>query len=166
MNLSLTRFFAFGVMMLVSLQLSAQNAQSLTANKNLSAIRSDRSPVGILATEKEKMEVAQAIDNVEFAFDQAVISTDSFIKLDGLAAWLMDKAVTLRVSGFADEIGTAKYNSYLSAKRARAVKDYLVSKGADAKLIDPVAFGERNPVAANDTEAGRQKNRRVEFALY
>ena len=123
-------------------------------------------PVEVLATEKEKMEVAEAIDHVLFDFDRATINPGSHGKLKGLAAWMKDKDVTLRVSGFADGIGTQQYNTRLSEMRAKAVKAYLVGNGANPKLIDPVGFGEANPIAGDDSESGRQKNRRVEFALY
>ena len=165
MNISL-RYFACIVLMQMSVNLSAQSPQSLTARKVSPPIRSDRTPVEVLATEKEKMEVAEAIDNVEFDFDEATISSGFYTKLDGLAAWMKDKDVTLRVSGFADVVGSNGYNNALSVKRALAVKAYLVGRGADPKLIDPVGFGESNPVASNDSVTGRQKNRRVEFALY
>ena len=146
--------------------LSAQDAGSLAGRKNPPAMKSDKTPVEVLATKEEKMEVGEAIDHVLFDFDQATINPESYGKLRGLAQWLKDKDVTLRVSGFADNIGTEQYNVRLSAKRANAVKAYLVGNGANPELIDPVGFGESYPISGNGSESGRQKNRRVEFALY
>ncbi|NEU07602.1 OmpA family protein [Flavihumibacter sp. R14] len=143
------------------------SGSSLAQNPSTIAVRkSDNTPVAVLATEEEKMEVAEAIKNVEFDFDQAEVRPEAYKNLDGLTAWLKGKDVTLKVSGFADATGPKDYNRGLSARRARAVKDYLVMNGADPARIDPVGFGETNPVAPNDSESGRQKNRRVEFGLY
>ena len=54
----------------------------------------------------------------------------------------------------------------LSKDRAEAVKDYLVSKGANPSRIEATGYGETQPIASNKTAAGRAKNRRVEFTLY
>jgi OOP family OmpA-OmpF porin len=68
------------------------------------------------------------------------------------------------VQGFTDSIGTEEYNLGLSQRRADAVRNYLVEKGVDPKIITAKGYGESNPVASNDTKEGRALNRRVEFA--
>jgi len=146
--------------------LSAQDAESLAGRKKSATTKPDKMSVEVLATDEEKMEVAEAIDDVQFDFDRATINPDYHAKLKGLAAWMKDKNVTLRVSGFADGIGTDQYNKRLSERRARAVKTYLVINGANPKFIDPVGYGEANPLAGNESEPGRRKNRLVEFALF
>ena len=160
-----TPLMAIVAMLLSAGSLPAQDAGPLAVRK-APALKSDRTPVDLLATEEEKMEVAEAIDHVLFDFDRATINPGAYAKLKGLAAWMKDKEVTLRVSGFADGIGTEEYNNQLSKRRAEAVKAYLVGNGATPGLIDPVGFGEANPVAGNNSSSGRSKNRRVEFALY
>jgi outer membrane protein OmpA-like peptidoglycan-associated protein len=68
-----------------------------------------------------------------------------------------------RLEGHCDIIGTEKYNQWLSEKRASVVKDYLVNKGIDEKRLSTKGFGFHKPIAGNDTEQGRARNRRVEI---
>ena len=67
--------------------------------------------------------------------------------------------------GYTDSVGTARYNERLSARRANAVKTYLVSKGLESSMIDAVGKGQADPVADNTSTTGRAKNRRtlIEF---
>ena len=72
----------------------------------------------------------------------------------------------LRVSGYTDSSGSAKYNQTLSEERARAVADYLIQQGGIAgSRIQAKGYGKRRPVASNATEEGRQQNRRVEIDI-
>jgi outer membrane protein OmpA-like peptidoglycan-associated protein len=68
----------------------------------------------------------------------------------------------ITIEGHTDSVGSSKANQAVSAQRAAAVKQYLVDQGADASRIQTEGLGEAYPVASNSTEAGRQKNRRVE----
>ena len=72
----------------------------------------------------------------------------------------------LLVVGHTDSKGTSEYNMSLSQRRAAAVVNYLVSQGVDRARLRLTARGESEPVATNDSEAGRQQNRRVEVAIY
>ncbi|MBS0396992.1 MAG: OmpA family protein, partial [Proteobacteria bacterium] len=67
----------------------------------------------------------------------------------------------VEVRGYTDSVGKAAYNQKLSERRAIAVKDYLVAHGVNADLLTAQGFGEENPIASNDTAAGRAENRRV-----
>jgi outer membrane protein OmpA-like peptidoglycan-associated protein len=70
----------------------------------------------------------------------------------------------LAIEGYTDNVGGAAKNQALSEKRAEAVKTYLVSNsGVPAERLTAKGFGSSKPAASNDTEAGRQKNRRVEL---
>jgi outer membrane protein OmpA-like peptidoglycan-associated protein len=71
----------------------------------------------------------------------------------------------LRVEGHTDSTGTEEYNMDLSIRRANSVKNLLVQRGVADSCIEVVGFGESMSVATNDTEAGRQKNRRVEIKI-
>ena len=78
-----------------------------------------------------------------------------------------DKANMVNIFGYADSQGTDEYNMKLSQTRIESVIEYLTSKGIAAnRIIHQKAFGEANPVASNDTEEGRLKNRRVEFEIF
>jgi outer membrane protein OmpA-like peptidoglycan-associated protein len=69
------------------------------------------------------------------------------------------------VVGHADSTGTDAINNPLSQQRANSVRDYLVSRGADSRIIRTEGRGSREPVASNATDAGRAQNRRVEIFL-
>jgi len=71
----------------------------------------------------------------------------------------------VRVEGHTDSKGTDVYNMDLSNRRAMAVKNLLVQRGIVDSRIEAVGYGETLPVATNDTEAGRQRNRRVEIKI-
>jgi outer membrane protein OmpA-like peptidoglycan-associated protein len=71
----------------------------------------------------------------------------------------------VRVEGHTDNKGTDAYNMDLSNRRATAVKNLLVQRGIADSRIEAVGYGETLPVATNDTEAGRQRNRRVEIKI-
>jgi len=78
-----------------------------------------------------------------------------------------DKANMVNMFGYADSQGTDEYNMKLSQTRIESVIEYLTSKGIAAnRIIHQKAFGEANPVASNDTEEGRLRNRRVEFEIF
>jgi OmpA-OmpF porin, OOP family len=102
--------------------------------------------------------------NIEFEFNSSVLKTDSYAALDKISAELKGSSTAkLSLSGHASEEGTTEYNQQLSLDRANAVKTYLVNAGVDAKKIIATGYGETRPIASNETEEGRMKNRRVEF---
>ncbi len=72
---------------------------------------------------------------------------------------------TVIVKGHTDSRGTEEYNQQLSERRANAVRNYLIAERVDASRITAIGFGESLPVAPNDTEEGRQRNRRVEMDI-
>ena len=69
------------------------------------------------------------------------------------------------ITGYTDNTGEAAYNSTLSLQRAEAVRDYLISLGADPKKFQVSGAGEAKPIADNTTPEGRAKNRRVEVEV-
>ncbi|KAJ8138832.1 hypothetical protein OY671_007954 [Metschnikowia pulcherrima] len=72
---------------------------------------------------------------------------------------------SIDVYGHTDSTGSDAYNQALSERRARAVADYSTSRGVSYSRIRSQGFGETQPVASNDTEAGRSANRRVEIKI-
>jgi len=101
---------------------------------------------------------------IEFAFNKAEISGSSTVILDVAVDQLQRcPKIPMEIDGHTDSIGAEDYNMGLGQRRAEAVKGYLVSKGVSANRLTARSFGETRPVASNDTEEGRQANRRVEL---
>jgi outer membrane protein OmpA-like peptidoglycan-associated protein len=101
--------------------------------------------------------------DVLFDFDKAIIRPDAAQALTRLATVIRAyPRGRTRLEGHTDSAGNDRYNDALSKRRADAVKAWLVQKeGLAAGRLEASGFGERRPVAANDTDEGRQKNRRV-----
>lgn len=101
-----------------------------------------------------------------FVVGKSDLAPASSATLDKVVA-LLQKNPTVKadVRGYTDDQGDALKNQQLSLARAQSVVDYLKSKGVGPERLTANGFGEANPIESNDTEAGRAKNRRVEFAL-
>jgi len=110
--------------------------------------------------------LAKSLTDVNFKTGSAELTQSSYSYLDEIAKSLTDyPELILTITGHTDSDGTEEYNQKLSENRANAVKNYLVKKGiGDNKLI-AVGKGETEPIASNDTKAGKDKNRRVVFTL-
>lgn len=101
-----------------------------------------------------------------FDFDSDQLRAESKKNLDNLAKSLSDFGDSkLLLVGHTDDVGTDSYNLDLSRRRAAAVADYLISRGVPAARIATSGRGETEPIAPNDSDADRQKNRRVEVAI-
>lgn len=105
-------------------------------------------------------------NNLEFEFNSSVIKDSSFSSLDELANVLIKTNWKLKIAGHTDDKGSDNFNQILSEKRANAVKNYLVNKGANTLYIAAIGYGETQPIVPNDSEENRAKNRRVEFTIY
>lgn len=102
-----------------------------------------------------------------FDFDSDVVLPTAGSNLRALASSLGKyPGSDLMIVGHTDQIGTAAYNQSLSERRASSAANYLVAQGVSRSRIGTRGVGESEPIAPNDTEAGRQKNRRVEVAIY
>ncbi|MEP6512374.1 MAG: OmpA family protein [Parafilimonas sp.] len=104
--------------------------------------------------------------NVQFELNSYTLQPVSIIELDKLVQLMTDNpTIKVQLSGHTDNTGNAADNLKLSENRAKAVADYLISKGIDAKRLTWKGYGETKPVADNFTEEGRAKNRRTEFTI-
>jgi outer membrane protein OmpA-like peptidoglycan-associated protein len=108
----------------------------------------------------------QLPSNITFATGSANISQSFNPVLDDVARVLKKyEKTTMLIEGHTDSTGSAEYNQQLSLNRANAVRNNLVGNGVDSRRVTTEGYGESMPVADNDTESGRQLNRRVELRI-
>ena len=106
------------------------------------------------------------IENLFFATNKTYILPQSEQAMSDLANFLLEnRTVTIRITGHTDAVGTDEANQILSEGRANAVRADLIKRGVEAERLEAEGKGEKEPVADNDTEEGRQLNRRVEFTI-
>jgi OOP family OmpA-OmpF porin len=106
-----------------------------------------------------------ALEGIYFDFNKATLKPESDPALEKVSELLKSSpALKLEVQGHTDNVGTAAYNQKLSEARAAAVKAWLLAHGTAAARLTSHGYGFTQPVAGNDTDAGRAKNRRVEIA--
>lgn len=102
-----------------------------------------------------------------FGFDSDVVRGDARSNLDALARSLEKyDGSNLLIVGHTDAVGGESYNLDLSERRSQSAAGYLISQGVDRSRIGTRGLGEMEPVASNESDAGRAKNRRVEVAIY
>ncbi|PKP22916.1 MAG: hypothetical protein CVU05_01860 [Bacteroidetes bacterium HGW-Bacteroidetes-21] len=115
-----------------------------------------------------KMDVGTKIvlKNIFFDYAKATLRPTSFAELDRLLKLLNDfPTMRIEISGHTDNQGSLTTNEKLSLNRAKAVVDYLIGKGIAASRLESAGYAFKQPIASNDTEDGRQQNRRVEFKV-
>ena len=106
------------------------------------------------------------LNNVFFDFDKFNLRPESYVELDRVVKFLNDYPnIEIEMSAHTDSKGSDQYNFTLSDNRARSVMEYILSKGIAASRIISKGYGETLPVATNETDEGRQLNRRVEFKI-
>jgi len=96
-------------------------------------------------------------------FDLKPPAREALAKFSGIV--LAHPGLHLAVEGYTDSVGSDTFNQTLSEQRANTVRAYLITQGLDPNSISATGFGKSNPVASNDTAAGRQQNRRVEIII-
>lgn len=106
------------------------------------------------------------LGDVLFGFNRATLNPGAMRNLYPLVTYLKEnpeRAVT--IEGYTDSVGSESYNQELSQQRAEAVRGFLIDNGVNANRIVARGYGEENPIASNNTELGRQQNRRVEVVI-
>lgn len=103
---------------------------------------------------------------VNFDFDKSTLTVNAKTILDGVAEALAKRPdIKVEIGGHTDGKGSDEYNLKLSDRRSKSVKDYLVKKGVSASRMTARGYGESMPVAPNETDDGRELNRRVELKV-
>jgi outer membrane protein OmpA-like peptidoglycan-associated protein len=106
------------------------------------------------------------LNDSAFAPGAATLRPEARSNVSAIVAFVnRDKNKPIRIEGHTDNSGNANADLVLSQRRAEAVRDALVGAGVDARRITTFGMGQAQPVAANTTEDGRAKNRRVDVIL-
>jgi outer membrane protein OmpA-like peptidoglycan-associated protein len=138
----------------VQAEIATIRAQEL--ERELSALNAKMTDRGYVLT----------LGDVLFEFDRAELLPGAYRTIDKLVSFLKKYPErNVLIEGHTDSIGTADYNLDLSQRRADAVRVALVERDISLSRISTKGYGKRYPVASNDTEAGRQRNRRVEIVI-
>lgn len=113
------------------------------------------------------VEVSIELDGVTFEFAKSTLRPEAKKTLDQAIEILKrHPELTVEVAGHTDSRGDAAFNQKLSQARAKAVYDYMIENGiAAGQLEGPIGYGESKPIASNDTDAGREENRRTELNI-
>ncbi len=106
------------------------------------------------------------LENVEFDFGKSTLRSQSYETLNKLAEYLKRKTeINIEIEGHTDNIGTPEKNLLLSLARAKSILNYLIKKGISNKRISVKGYGGLQPLDDNNSEKGRQKNRRIEIKI-
>ena len=116
---------------------------------------------------QEIKDVMVELSSTLFAFNKFNLTDKAKAGLDKVAAWLNDNPdVNVEISGHTDSVGSDSYNQKLSEDRAKSVYEYFIHEGGvSSKRLSYKGYGKTRPIASNDTEEGRQQNRRVELNI-
>ncbi|MDZ7263618.1 MAG: OmpA family protein [candidate division KSB1 bacterium] len=112
----------------------------------------------------EKKGAKLVLKGVNFETGSATLTSESYAILDEVIAGLRDnKDVSIEIRGYTDSQGAAAANQKLSERRANTVLQYLIANGIEPTRLKAVGYGEKDPIAPNNTPEGRAQNRRIEF---
>ena len=156
--------------LLLATVLLAGCAQLMPAAKQepfaLMEVKATRPPPGPARVVLTESNIA-IMDKVQFETGKADLKEVSHSLLDEVAKMLKDnpQVELISVEGHTDSTGSPDFNRKLSQQRAESVAKYLSSKGVKAARMEPKGFGPDRPIADNETDAGREANRRVEFNI-
>lgn len=135
-------------------------------NFNYSAEK-DYEPIVLdIDLEKAAEGTIAVLENIFFDVDKYELKKKSITELQKILTFLKDNpSVKVEIGGHTDNTGSAAYNLQLSEKRAQSVNNYLIENGIKPERLSPKGYGPNQPIADNDFEEGRQKNRRIEFKI-
>ncbi len=141
----------------------AAKQRASSTEQKLSSLQNKLQDVQAKATDRG---IVLTLDGVLFEFDKAKLNPGGERTVNRLAEFLQKHPGTkVAVEGHTDALGEKSYNLELSERRAQSVLSALEQQGISRDRVEIRAYGEQYPVASNDTQAGRQQNRRVEVVL-
>ncbi|NMD06402.1 MAG: peptidoglycan-associated lipoprotein Pal [Phyllobacteriaceae bacterium] len=140
---------------------SKKNPNSLSAGLNGGGAGSELAAGAAAPGSAEEFQTAIG-DRVFFQMDQVTLTAEGKDILRKQASWLNQYAdVQVQIEGHADERGTREYNLSLSARRATAVRNFLISEGISANRVSSIAYGKERPASLCDAEECWSQNRRA-----
>jgi outer membrane protein OmpA-like peptidoglycan-associated protein len=120
----------------------------------------------VLQTRDSARGLIVSMSDVLFDFNRATLKPGAQLRLAKVSGIILAYPdLKLEIDGFTDNKGTEEYNMGLSERRAKAVRDFLVTQGVGQDTVNTRGYGPSNPVASNATASGRQQNRRVELVV-
>ena len=125
-------------------------------------------PMHELDLRQKELAVGKVIklDNIYFDLDRSLLRPKSYVELHQLLDIMLEnRNMKIELRGHTDELGSDVYNQKLSEERANAVAEFLYNHGVDQYRVESLGFGSAMPIAGNDSDEGRQMNRRVEFRI-
>jgi outer membrane protein OmpA-like peptidoglycan-associated protein len=147
-------------------QLADQQRQQAEAEKTALRERLRQQLNLILETRETQRGLIVNINDVLFDFNKYTLKPGAREKLSKVSGILLAyPGLKIQLEGHTDSVGTDEYNQKLSEQRADSVRTYLVSQGVPADTISATGLGKADPVASNDSAAGRQQNRRVDMVV-
>ena len=129
--------------------------------------RKDYEPIVLdIDLEKASEGTIAILENIFFDLDKYDLKEKSVTELRKILRFLKENPrLKVEIGGHTDNSGSETYNLQLSQRRAQAVYNYLISNGIAQDRLHPTGYGAAKPIATNETEEGRQKNRRIEFKI-
>lgn len=141
----------------------ARTAEATAANARARQLESELEQMKAKETERG---LVVTLSDVLFEFNRADLKPGAMRDLGKLVEFLQQNPTrNVLIEGHTDSIGSDTYNIQLSEQRAQAVESYLLRGGVSPSRITARGYGESYPVAGNDSESGRQQNRRVEMVI-
>ena len=119
-----------------------------------------------IALEQALKGSVSVLKNIFFDVDKYDLKDKSVTELEKIIRFLVENPqIRVEISGHTDNTGSAAYNQQLSEKRAKSVYSYIIGKGINPLRLEWKGYGSSKPIQSNDTEEGRQQNRRIEFTI-
>ncbi len=148
--------------MKLALALCCVLALTACSKKNTPNLEAANAGLGSSAPGSEADFATNVGDRIYFVVDQADLTPEGEEILGKQAAWLQQyPGVSIQMEGHSDERGTREYNIALSARRATAAREFLISQGVEASRISSIAYGKERPAALCDAEQCWSQNRRA-----
>ncbi len=142
---------------------------SMIAKKQVPVVQQPSAPVlqQPVQVQAPKADSLIVLSEVLFEVNSYKLKPDLYPELDSLVSFMKrDPSTKIEISGHTDATGKEPHNIRLSENRADAVAEYIVDKGIETSRVTFNGYGSSKPIAPNDTESGRKKNRRVEILIH